>query len=141
MLPAVPTSKEKRPAASFPGRNSIDDAEGCVGHLGFAQPCNGVDCRHMLRRKARSGPARPNPDDPDWRLRQGRQSNRHPEELAAAFAMAPVDLDHGAWALSRCRRTLSTSTKANAVNEIRTVSSQSRGVSGSVWKTPCRNGV
>src|SRR5207244_13394180 len=28
MLPAVPTSKEKRPAVSFPGRNSIDDAPG-----------------------------------------------------------------------------------------------------------------
>src|SRR5256885_5588451 len=82
----------------------------------------------MLRRQARRGPARPNPDDPDRRLRQGRQSNRHPEELAAAFAVAPVDLDHGPWALIRCRRTLSTSTKANAVNEIRTVSSQSRGV-------------
>src|SRR6059036_1646938 len=100
-----------------------------------------MDCRHLLRRQARSRPACPNPDDPDRGFRERREGDRHAEELTASLAVAPVDLDHDAGAFIRCRTTLSTSTNANAVNEMRTVSSQSRSVSGSVSNTACRNGV
>src|SRR5256712_8760098 len=98
-----------------------------------------MDCRHVLRRQARSRPACPNPDDPDRGFRERREGDRHAEELTASFAVAPVDIDHDAAAFIRCRTTLSTSTNANAVNEMRTLSSQPRRVTGSIPTAACTN--
>src|SRR5207245_9981577 len=96
---------------------------------------------HVFGRQARGRQACPNPGDPHRRFRERRYGAGHAEELTTSFAVAPVDLHHDADAFIRCWTTLSTSTNANAVNEMRTVSSQSRSVSGSVSNTACRNGV
>ncbi len=95
----------------------------------------------MLRGKARRRPARSDPDDTHRGVGQRGESDSHAEQLAASLAVGSVDLDHDAEAFIRCRTTLSTSTKAYAVKEIRTVSSQSRGESASVSNTSWRNGV
>ncbi len=95
----------------------------------------------MLRREAGRRPTRTNPHDPHGHGLRRAEGDRHTEELPPTLPMRPVDLHHGREALIRRRTTLSASTNANAVKEMRRVSSQSPAVSGSVWKTPWRKGV
>src|SRR5207237_3685739 len=110
-------------------------------HLGVAQLREGADGGHVLGRESRVLPAGPNPHDADRLLRQDRERGRHPEELSATLPVRPIDLEHRGYDLIRRRTTLNTSTNANALNEIRSVSTQSRTVRGSVPKTPWRNGM
>src|SRR5207249_3779795 len=110
-------------------------------HLGVAHLREGTDRGRVLGREAWVLPAGPDPRDADWLLREDRECDRHPEELSAALPVRPVDLEHRGYDLMRRRSTLSTSTNANALNEIRSVSTQSRAVRGSVPKTPWRNGM
>src|SRR5207247_8556160 len=95
----------------------------------------------MLRGKARRRPARSDSDDAHRGVSQRGESDRHAEQLAASLAVGSVDLDHDAEAFIRCRTTLSTSTKAYAVQEIRTVSSQSRVDGASVPHRSRTHGV